>query len=189
MSCQKFFCKRVLVAACLALVAAPAAAQGPPSPEAAKAAMAKLSKMVGKWEGEATVQMGPGPAHKVRQTEHVQSKLDGTVLLVEGTGHQKDESGAEKVVFRALAVCAFDPTAKSYKFHAFRDNGTSTVATAEATDTGLIWGFEDGRGGKVKYTIALKDDTWSEIGEYLMEGQPARKFFEMTVKRIDETKK
>jgi hypothetical protein len=179
----------LLVGACFSLFAAPLLAQGPPGPEAARAAMAKISKMVGKWEGEATVQMGPGPAHKVRQTENVQSKLDGSVLLVEGIGHQKGDDGKEKVVFQALAVCAYDANSKSYKFHAFRDNGMATVANAEVTDTGMIWGFEDGRGGKIRYTITLKDDTWSEIGEYLMEGQPARKFFEMTVKRVTESTK
>jgi hypothetical protein len=161
-----------------------APAQAPPSATVGREAMAKLSKMVGRWEGEATVQLGPGQTHKVKQSEHVQSKLDGNVLLVEGTGHEKGEDGKEKVVFQALAVCTFDPTSKSYKFHAFRDNGMSTVASAEVTDTGLIWGFEDGRGGKIRYTITLTDDTWSEYGEYLMEGQPARKFFDMTVKRV-----
>jgi hypothetical protein len=177
----------LLVGACCSFFAAPLLAQGP-SPEAARAAIAKLSKMVGKWEGEASVQMGPGPAHKVRQTEHVQSKLGGSVLLVEGVGHEKGDDGKEKVVFQALAVCAFDPNSKAYKFHAFRDNGMATVASAEVTDNGMIWGFEDGRGGKIRYTITLKDDTWSEIGEYLVEGQPARQFFEMTVKRVAEAK-
>lgn len=163
-------------------------AQGPPSPAVAKEAMAKLAKMVGKWEGEATVQLGPGQTHKVKQTENVQSKLGGTVLLVEGLGKEKGADGVEKVVFQAMAICAYDANSKSYKFHAFRDNGMGTVATAEATDTGLIWGFEDGRGGKIRYTITLTEDTWTEIGEYLIEGQPARKFFDMTVKRVAEAK-
>ena len=132
--------------------------------------MEKISKMIGRWEGDATVTLGPGQVHKVRQFEHVQSKLNGNVLLVEGTGREKGTDGPGKIVFQALAICAFDPVSKSYKFHAFRDNGMSTVATAEVTDTGLIWGFEDGRGGKIRYTITLSDDTWSEVGEYLIEG-------------------
>jgi hypothetical protein len=163
-------------------------AQGPPTANAAREAMAKLSKMVGKWEGEATVQLGPGQTHKVKQTEHVQSKLGGNVLLVEGLGKEKGADGVEKVVFQAMAICAYDAKDKTYKFHAFRDNGMSTIANAEVTDSGMIWGFEDGRGGKIRYTITLTDDTWTEIGEYLMEGQPARKFFDMTVKRVAEAK-
>lgn len=182
---SKFVCCTSLA---FLLAQSSAIAQGPPTADTAKAAMAKLSKMVGKWEGEATVQLGPGQTHKVKQTEHVQSKLGGTVFLVEGLGKEKGADGAEKVVFQAMAICAYDAASKSYKFHAFRDNGMGTVATAEVTDTGMIWGFEDGRGGKIRYTITLADDTWTEIGEYLVEGQPARKFFDMTVKRVAEAK-
>lgn len=184
---------RVSISACFALLAfliAPwsTIAQQPPSAAVAKEAMAKLSKMVGKWEGEATVQLGPGQTHKVKQTENVQWKLDGTVLLVEGLGKEKAADGEEKVVFQAMAICAFEAKSKSYKFHTFRDNGMGAIANAEVTDTGMIWGFEDGRGGKIRYTITIKDDIWTEIGEYLVEGQPARQFFDMTVKRVAEAK-
>ncbi|MEQ1828904.1 MAG: hypothetical protein ABL921_23280 [Pirellula sp.] len=163
--------------------------QAPPSSAEGREAMKKLSKLVGRWEGEATIQLGPGQAHKVKQIEHVQSKMDGSLLLIEGTGREKSTDGQEKVVFQALAVCNFDPIEKAYKFHAFRDNGLSTVAKTELTDNGIIWGFEDGRGGKIRYTITLSNDTWTEIGEYLIEGQPARKFFDMTVKRVADSSK
>ena len=173
----------------VALSSRSAFAQSIPNPEVGRAAMAKLSSLIGRWEGEATIMLGPGRTIKVKQTEVVQKKLDGGALLIEGTGRDAAGTDAEKIVFQALAVCNYDPISKKYKFHAFRDNGMSIVADAELTDTGFIWGFEDGRGGKIRYTVTLKDDTWSEIGEYLIEGQPARKTFEMTVKRISETRK
>jgi hypothetical protein len=170
----------------LFVVAACALAQPQSDPAVGREAMAKLFNLVGRWEGEATVHLGPGKSHKVRQTEHVQSKLGGNVLLIEGTGYEKSADGPEIVVFQALAVCAYDPISKSYSFHAFRDNGMSKVCSAELTNTGLTWGFEDGRGGKIRYTISLAGDTWSELGEYIADGQPSRKIFEMTVKRIAE---
>ncbi len=165
-----------------------ASAQSIPNPEVGRTAMAKLSSLIGRWEGEATIMQGSGRTLKVKQTEVVQKKLDGGALLIEGTGRENLGTDAEKIVFQALAVCNFDPISQTYKFHAFRDNGMSIVADAELTDTGFIWGFEDGRGGKIRYTVTLKGDTWSEIGEYLVEGKPARKTFEMTVKRISETR-
>lgn len=159
-------------------------AQSRPDPAPARAAMAKLDRMVGVWEGEATIQLGPGEPRRIVQVERVEKKLDGTALLIEGTGHEKtDGPGPGRVVFQALAVAAYDPASDSYKMHAFRDNGLSIVATASLTDTGLVWGFDDGHGGKVKYNITLEDDKWTEIGEYLRDGQPPRKFFEMTVRR------
>lgn len=180
---------RLAVTLPLLLLGESATAQAPPNAAAGREAMKKLSKMIGYWEGDATVTLGPNQVHKVRQYEHVQSKLDGNLLLIEGTGREKGTNGPGKTVFQAMAICNFDPISKSYKFHAFRDNGMSTIATAEVTDTGLIWGFEDGRGGKVRYTITLSEDTWSELGEYLIDGQPPRKIFEMKVKRIEEPTK
>jgi hypothetical protein len=163
-------------------------AQSNASAEVGRAAMTKLAALAGHWEGEATVTLGPGQVYKVKQKEHVQYKLDGNVLLIEGTGREMATDGEGKVVFQAMAVCTFDPMTKKYQFHAFRDNGMSKVASAEVTETGFIWGFEDGRGGKVRYTITVADDTWVEVGEYLVEGMPPRKIFEMAVKRIADPK-
>lgn len=178
----------VVIPLLLALLSPYANAQANVSAEAGRAAMSKLSTLVGEWEGEATVTMGPGQIYRVKQREHVQYKLDGNLLLIEGTGQESASEGEGRVVFQALAVCTFDAMTKKYQFHAFRDNGMSKLADWDVTDTGFIWGFEDGRGGKVRYTITVSDDTWTEVGEYLMEGMPPRKIFEMTVKRISASK-
>ena len=65
----------------------PAGAQSPRSPriEAQREAMKKLEFLVGKWSGEARVQRGPGDALELIQTEEAQYKLDGLVLLIEGS--------------------------------------------------------------------------------------------------------
>src|SRR6266705_6314891 len=85
----------------------PGVSQSPRAPdiEAQRAAMKKLEFMLGKWSGEARVQRGPGDALELIQTEEVQYKLDGLVLLVEGTGrNQSDDS----TVFRALATVSYE---------------------------------------------------------------------------------
>jgi hypothetical protein len=165
------------------------AAQSQPSPSVIREALSKLAKMVGRWEGEATIQLGPGQTVKVKQSEHVQFKLDGGVLLIEGIGREPIANGQEKIVFRALAVCTFDPNTKSYSMHAFRDNGLSKVCSVELTESGMVWGFADARGGRIRYTINLSDDTWSEVGEYIMDGQPTRQIFEMKVRRVVDNSK
>ena len=63
-------------------------AQAPtqPSPEHL-AAMKKLSFLVGEWRGESWTQMGPQKRSSTG-TEVVQSKLNGTILTVEGSFSQ-----------------------------------------------------------------------------------------------------
>lgn len=183
---QFFACAAGFLSAAFALGPAETRAQAPPNASVNREAMTKLAGLVGTWEGEASITMGPGGPRKVHQKEVVRSKLDGTVLYIEGTGTESGADGQPKVVFQALAVAAYDAQAKGYKFHAFRDTGSSTVADAEVTADGMKWGFEDGRGGKIRYTITLKGDTWNEVGDYIAPGQPPRRFFEMTVKRVPE---
>jgi hypothetical protein len=37
--------------------------------------------------------------------------------------------------------------------------------------------------GKVNYTVQIKDGVWTETGEFVGEGQPPRKFLEMTLRK------
>jgi hypothetical protein len=155
------------------------------SAETARADLAKFKDWAGRWEGEGWIEMGPQGRRTFRQTEHVQYKLDGVVMEIEGVGWSKDDdTGKEVKAFQALAVLARDPAGKGYAVHAFRDNGLSTVAKAEKTADGLIWTIEPGQGGKVRYTITLKGDRWEEIGEYSRDGQSWNKFLEMKLKKV-----
>src|ERR1035441_7276030 len=69
-------------------------------------AMKKLEFLVGRWSGEGIVVRGPGDPMRLRQTEDVQWKLDGLVMVVEGTGRNAEG----QVVFRAFATIAYDDT-------------------------------------------------------------------------------
>ena len=55
-----------------------------PNLDAQRAAMKKLSFLIGEWVGEATVLRGPAQFVNVTQTEHAQFKLDGLILVIEG---------------------------------------------------------------------------------------------------------
>jgi hypothetical protein len=63
-------------------------AQQPRTPDlnAQRAAMKKLEFLVGKWAGEARMLRGTGDPLVMMQTEEVQYKLDGLVLVIEGVG-------------------------------------------------------------------------------------------------------
>jgi len=64
----------------LAFGAAAFAQQGPDT-AAQREAMQKLSFLVGTWKGPATAYLPTGPV-KVEQTEQVQYKLGGLIMLV-----------------------------------------------------------------------------------------------------------
>jgi hypothetical protein len=76
-------------------------AQGPPDFSAeCKQELKKLNSFVGNWKGEATYMRGPGSEVSINQEEKIEYKLDGTVLLIEGTG--RDVAG--NIVFNAMGL-------------------------------------------------------------------------------------
>ncbi|MFP5247442.1 MAG: hypothetical protein ACLGH0_12175, partial [Thermoanaerobaculia bacterium] len=139
----------------------------------------------GEWKGEATVQMGPGPAHRVVQTERVQSKLGGKVLLIEGLGRRLQDDGTPgAVVHDALAVITWDDAKKTYRFASWVADKGSADTTLEVTGpTSAVWGLETPR-GRMRYTMNLTEQgEWVEIGEWSADGVKWTKFIEMRLKK------
>ncbi|MGE4162272.1 MAG: DUF1579 family protein [Vicinamibacterales bacterium] len=154
-------------------------AQSRPDVAAQREAMQKLAFLVGRWTGEATVATGPEGPRRVEQTEDVQFKLDGLVLLIEGTG-RNPVSGA--VEFNALATVSFDEASGAYRFRAYSGgNYVETVLTLR--DRGLEWGFTAGP-ATVTNTMHL-DDTgqWVEVTDVVINGGPPRRTTELRVRK------
>lgn len=142
--------------------------------------MKKLEFLLGKWAGEARVWRGPGDPLELLQTEEVQYKLDGLVMLIEGTGRNKADG---KVAFRALATVAYDEDAAVYRFRAYND-GRYLETDLKLTEAGkgFTWGFAFGE-IKTQYKMTLTESgEWTELGEVIMNGKPPRKFVELRVR-------
>src|ERR1019366_4045686 len=123
-------------------------------------AMKKLDFLVGKWSGEGTVVRGPGDPLKLRQTEDVQWKLDGLVMVVEGTGRNAEG----QVVFQAFATIAYDETTSTYRFRAYND-GHYLDTELKVTPGGFAWGYTAGP-LKVNNTMRVNEKgEWSETTE------------------------
>ena len=168
---------RLLPIVCLLSI--PAYAQQPPDIPAQREAMKKLAFLVGKWAGEASVARGPGEPIKVLQTEDVQYKLDGLVLLIEGTARSP---GTGEVLFNALATISYDELTKAYRFRAY-NSGRYLDTELKAPDNGFEWGFKVDR-VSVRYVMRLNEKgEWVEIGEVTIGDNPARKILDMTVRR------
>jgi hypothetical protein len=119
--------------------------------------------------------------------EHIEYKLDGMVLLVEGIGKAKDAANKEFVAHHALAVLSFDKASNQYKFKTYLKDGRSTDAWfTVVTDNNFQWGFDTPQ-GKIRYSIRMEPaaKTWNEIGEFSADGTTWRKFFEMNLKKTE----
>ena len=151
-----------------------------PDVAAQKAAMKKLEFLTGKWEGDARIVRGPGEPLAIRQSEDVQMKLDGLVLMVEGTGRDPQNG---KAVFHAMATISFDDAAGVYRFRSFSE-GRYLDTEMKVVEKGFEWDLESGP-AKVRYTMRLNDKgEWNEAGEVTLGSAPPRKTMEMTLRRV-----
>ncbi len=142
--------------------------------------MKKLSFLAGNWSGQARMQRGQGEGLELAQTENAQYKLEGLVLLIEGTGRATDG----KAVLQALATISYDDEAKVYRMRAYNDGRymVTEVRLAE-NGKGLTWGFTIGQ-IKTSSTLTINEKgEWTEVGEVTIGTQPPRKFLELTVRR------
>ena len=152
-----------------------------PDVEAQRAAMKKLSFLVGDWSGEATVLRGPGQFAELFQTESAHFKLDGLVLEIEGVGRTKADG---KLALQALGLVSFDDEAGTYRMRAFND-GRWLETEVKLADGGssISWGFAL---GEIKTTTVLRINErgeWTELGELIIGNRPPQKMMDLTVRR------
>ena len=154
-----------------------------------KEKMKVFSNWTGRWQGEGWMQMGPGEPKKSTVDEKIESKLDGTVYLVEGIGKAlNSETKQEMVVHHAFAVLSYDNASSQYKFRTHLKDGRSTDAWFTVTgENNFQWGFDIPGRGKTRYSIAIDPQakTWKEIGEFSSDGNSWNKFFEMNLKKTE----
>ena len=153
-----------------------------PQIAAQQEAMKKVGFMVGKWKGEGWVEMPGTKRETFTQTEHVQWKLDGLALLVEGHG-----TSGEVTVFRAIGLLTYDAESKLFRFASGSTQGRHGYHEGRLVDGGWEWTYPVPQvGGRVRYVIRLTDKgEWHEVGEFSRDEKAWRKFFEMTLKKIE----
>lgn len=181
-------------------LAAPGAAQpqpkagGPPRPEAMQPppptaqleAMKKLDFLVGSWEGGGWMEFVPGQRLEFQGRESVQKKLGGIGLLVEGFHTTVPAPDRPAVpVHEALAFITYDEAAGDYRFDSHLATGRHSEARLQMQDGAAVWSMTTPM-GSMRYTIRLDDQgRWFEIGEMSRDGQSWRKFFEMTLGKVE----
>ena len=142
--------------------------------DAQRQAMRKLSFLAGRWSGPVTIVRGPGEALHLTQTEDVEYKLDGLVLLIQG----KAAGAGGKTLFSALATIAYDDASHTYRFRAYHDGhylDTQLLAPAN----GFSWSFTAGPANIVNTMRLTGKGQWHEITEAAVGGNPPHRSVEM----------
>lgn len=150
-----------------------------PDLDSQRAAMKRLGFLLGKWTGEARVWRGAAEPLELVQTEQVQYKLDGLLMLIEGIGRNKTDG---RPVLQALAVISYDDEVGVYRMRAFND-GRFLEAERVLLDgkKGLAWSFVLGE-IRTNSTLELNEKgEWTEITEITLDSQAPRKLMELTV--------
>ncbi len=159
-----------------ALFSIPLSAQQPSSNsvEVQRQAMKKLSFLAGQWSGPVTIVRGPAGSLSLTQSESVQYKLDGLVMLIQG----KSVGADGKAQFQALATISYDDSSQSYHIRAYNDRRyVDSKLTVLAT--GFEWGFAAGPAHIVNTMHLTAKGEWQESSEVTFGGNPPRKVMSM----------
>jgi len=144
------------------------------SADVQREAMRKLSFLAGHWSGPVTIVRGPSEPLHLTQTEDVEYKLDGLVLLIEG----KSTSAYGKVVFSALATIAYDDASHTYHFRAFHD-GHYLDTELSVPANGFSWGFTAGPAHIVNTMHLTDKGEWDEVTEVTVGSNPPHRSVDM----------
>jgi hypothetical protein len=141
-------------------------------------AMRKLSFLAGHWSGPITIIRGPGEPIRLTQTENVEYKLDGVVILIEGKSTDADG----KAQFNALATIAYDDASHTYHLRAY-NNGHYLDTELSVPANGFSWSYAAGP-AQIVNTMHLTDKgEWNEVTDVTVGGNPPHRSVEMLLQR------
>ncbi|HEY3454710.1 MAG TPA: hypothetical protein VGK64_08930 [Bryobacteraceae bacterium] len=146
--------------------------------EVQREAMRRLLFLAGHWSGPVTVIGGPGGALHLTQTEDVEYKLGGLVLLIEGKSINADG----KVLFNALATIAYDDDAHTYRFRAY-NGGRYLDTELSLPGNGFSWSFMAGPAHIVNTMHLTGKGEWDEVTDVTVGSNPPHRSMDMLLQR------
>lgn len=184
---MRTFLSAVLAFVVLSLSSAWAQAPSAEADAERRAAMARLSFLVGTYEGEGWMFTPDGVRRTFTHVERAEMRAGGLVLTVEGAARSESDP-PDAPGFRAFGVIAWNDSEDRYEMQTYAYGRPYAVTGALAADNAFVWGFSPNEAVDIRYTITAPDpQTWSEIGEISMDdGATWRQFFAMRLTRIAE---
>ena len=178
---RRFISRRCLAGAFIFSMSL-AAATGRPvsnSADVQSEAMHRLAFLVGRWSGPVTIMRGPGGPLHLTQSEDVQYKLDGLVLLIEG----KSTSTDGKAQFSALATISFDDATRTYRIRAYNDGHYLETELSVLAD-GFSWSFPAGPARILNSMHLTSKGEWQEVTEATVGSAPPQRSVEMLLQHL-----
>lgn len=176
---------RLAVAAALLFTSA-ALAQPRERPGAAeREKMKQLAPLLGEYQGEGWIDLGPQMGRKTFHShESFQSKLEGTVVLVEGLGTSQLSPGGPQVpTHQALGFLSYDANTGRFQFVSYRVGGERMDSEFKVNGAGdYQWGFPAGP-AQIRFTIHASGGHFVERGERSIDGTHWIQFFQMDLAR------
>ena len=149
---------------------------------AQREAMSVFKSMDGVWRGPAWTRLPSGEKHHITQTERIGPFLDGSVKVIEGRGYEAEG----KVSFNAFGTILFNPATRVYMLHSYAMGNVEDFVMTPTTD-GYVWEIPAGP-MKIRYTAVISGDNFKEVGDQIQAGKEPVRIFEMTLKRIGDTR-
>lgn len=154
--------------------------------QAAPSPLSLFAKLVGEWEGEAWIIMGPSGKQVASQRETVEAVAGGTAFTIKGRGTTQQPDGSVRVTHDAFAVVFLDHDRLTPRMRTFVANGANWIdPDFTLTADGYHWSMKDPRAGLIRYEMAFDaEGRWVEKGVMSRDdGKTWMPFFGMTLSR------
>ena len=148
----------------------------------------EISFMEGNWKGEGWIVGRDRIKKHFAQTETIQFKVGQQVLMVEGLGYAKDNTGTitRRVIHDAFGIISYNEIQDAVTMISFStQNGRMEVPMMRIGDKQLQWSFKNEQsGGLIRFTEDFSEvGKWKEVGEFSINGADWYPFFEMQLNK------
>ncbi len=173
----------LLLVAASTVLAQSQAGQSPP------AKMQALNFLTGTWQGQGWIAAGASRRHlMVYQTEQVQYKLEGNLLLIEAATYASPDKS--HLIITTLTIITYDAAKGNYDwrvYHATQAGMRETDAEASVKDGVLVWTIKNSS-TVTQYTASLNQQKQlSVVGKLSQDGGKTwNQSFEMTLDKQSE---
>ena len=145
-----------------------------------KEAMKKLQWMIGDWNGRSTT--AADEQNRVTNIkESVQPALDGTLLLINVRGTDKDSSTRlQSLAYTSFSVISYDTKKQTYRWTTWRNSGSSYDQYSFTVGEATFEYTSSEEGGKVRYKGMLgSNGEFLETGDYAKDNGNWQPFISM----------
>ena len=144
--------------------------------------MESFDPWVGDWDGAGWAVLQHGQRVTIDVHEHVDRKVGGTVLVLEGKSITRDPD--QRVLHDGLAIVysADEGRLNRWRGH---DIGREVIdVPLTPVDTGVCWTLDDEHtGSMVRFVIRVQGDRWLETGEVSRDGRNWMTIMECDLRR------